>query len=383
MRTPFSLPLCAALLALSFVSCQNPVRAQDAYNTQKAKLKPVRFDSLEELHVAARNYIGKVIELRGSVKGTFTRGENLALLYQVGEGQNIVIDAPPAFRGQNAIRPGVASRLLCRVEGTAGSEVALTLVNATDTPESPQLFKVDDAENVAPPPNGAALPPPEQIMIGPDAPFTPSQTTPQTAKRRPSALPSRSMGSGLLRPAAPQTLRSAPSQTRRAAAPNPFFGFEDPQRAAYKALAQRSNPRLGDEMADTIAAAILSAAQAHNLDPRFLAAIVKVESSFDPYCLSSSGAMGLGQLMPFNLRPLGVANAWDPMQNLHGSAKMLRQNLNTYAGQRDGTLLAVAAYHAGVGAVNRAGKQVPQRAATQKYVWKVYYAYRALAPELF
>jgi soluble lytic murein transglycosylase-like protein len=110
---------------------------------------------------------------------------------------------------------------------------------------------------------------------------------------------------------------------------------------------------------------------------------VKVESSFDPYCLSSSGAMGLGQLMPFNLRPLGVANAWDPMQNLHGSAKMLRQNLNTFAGQRDGTLLAVAAYHAGVGAVNRAGKQVPQRASTQKYVWKVYYAYRALAPELF
>jgi soluble lytic murein transglycosylase-like protein len=136
-------------------------------------------------------------------------------------------------------------------------------------------------------------------------------------------------------------------------------------------------------MADYIAGSILAAAQTHSLDPRFLAAIVKVESSFDPYCLSSSGAMGLGQLMPFNLRPLGVGNAWDPSQNLQGAARLLRQNLNTYARQPNGTLLAVAAYHAGVGAVNRAGKQVPPRAATQKYVWKVYYAYRALAPELF
>jgi soluble lytic murein transglycosylase-like protein len=93
--------------------------------------------------------------------------------------------------------------------------------------------------------------------------------------------------------------------------------------------------------------------------------------------------MGLGQLMPFNLKPLGVANAWDPMQNLNGSAKLLRQNLDIYGRQANGTLLAVAAYHAGVGAVNRAGKAVPQRASTQKYVWKVYYAYRALAPELF
>ena len=92
--------------------------------------------------------------------------------------------------------------------------------------------------------------------------------------------------------------------------------------------------------------------------------------------------MGLGQLMPFNLKPLGVKNAWDPQDNLLGSAKLLRQNLNVYAKQKDGTLLAVAAYHAGVGAVNRAGMKVP-KATTQRYVWKVYYAYRALAPELF
>lgn len=375
MRNLFSLRLGATLLACSFLFCEVPARAQGDYNAQKAQLKPLRFDTLANLRLVARNAIGKIIELRGTVKGTFARGENLAVLLQVGERENLVISAPPAFRGHAALRPGVSSRLLCRVDGATGNDIALTLVNATDAPEGPQLFKLEDDGEIIAPPDGGTLPLPEQIMIGPDAPLDPPQTRVPIVRRAPVAPASRSMGAGVVRPSAPITARPA--------TPNPLFGFGEGQRAAYTALARRSNPRLGAIMADNIAAAILSAAQTHNLDPRFLAAIVKVESSFDPYCLSSSGAMGLGQLMPFNLRPLGVSNAWDPMQNLHGSAKMLRQNLDIYARQPNGTLLAVAAYHAGVGAVNRAGKQVPPRAATQKYVWKVYYAYRALAPELF
>ena len=163
---------------------------------------------------------------------------------------------------------------------------------------------------------------------------------------------------------------------------NPFYGFTDAHRANYRAFIRRTNPKISEALAHEIAGAILNAAQTHNLDPRFLCAVVQVESTFDPTCLSSSGAMGLGQLMPFNLKPLGVKNAWDPTDNLLGSAKLLRRNLDTYSKQKDGTLLAVAAYHAGVGAVNRAGLKVP-KATTQRYVWKVYYAYRALAPELF
>jgi soluble lytic murein transglycosylase-like protein len=62
---------------------------------------------------------------------------------------------------------------------------------------------------------------------------------------------------------------------------------------------------------------------------------------------------------------------------------MLRNNLNRFGGYQNGTLLAVAAYHAGGNAVERAGFQVPPKPATQRYVWKVYYAYKALAPELF
>jgi soluble lytic murein transglycosylase-like protein len=67
-------------------------------------------------------------------------------------------------------------------------------------------------------------------------------------------------------------------------------------------------------MADYIAASILSASQTHNIDPRFLASVVQVESGFNPNAVSHAGARGLGQLMPFNLAPLGVGDAYDPMQ---------------------------------------------------------------------
>src|SRR5690606_25199807 len=93
---------------------------------------------------------------------------------------------------------------------------------------------------------------------------------------------------------------------------------------AYAAIVRRHNKKLKPEVVEEIATAILRAGFKHNLDPRFLAAIIAVESDFDVYCLSKSGAMGLGQLMPFNLKEAGVKNAWNPTENIMGCAKLLR-----------------------------------------------------------
>lgn len=365
--------------ALSAPLAQAQSASPAAYEALKINFKAVRYESLIQIRALGQSADGRVIEIRGQVKGAFARDGQRALLFQVGETENIVIDAPDALRTSSATQPGAKARFLCRVSRVAGADIALTLISASSAPEPVQLFKDEDLDAVAPPPAGQTLPPPDQIVIGATASTPPMRIiaggpAPKApVKRGGSVLPSRGL------PRAARSARSAPPSR----AVSPYFGFDESQRTAFRNLARRNNPRLGDEMASYIATSILTAAQAHSLDPRFLAAIVTVESSFDPYCLSSSGAMGLGQLMPFNLRPLGVSNAWDPAQNLNGSAKLLRQNLDTYARQPNGTLLAVAAYHAGVGAVNRAGKAVPPRASTQKYVWKVYYAYRALAPELF
>jgi soluble lytic murein transglycosylase-like protein len=162
--------------------------------------------------------------------------------------------------------------------------------------------------------------------------------------------------------------------------------LEDPiesRKPAFMALVRRFNPKLRDDQVDEIATAVLTAGMANNMDPRFLAAIIAVESDFDPTCLSSSGAMGLCQLMPFNLPEAGVTNAWNITQNITGGARLLRRHLNDYGNRPDATLLAVAAYNAGPGAVRRAGYKVPPGKQVQRYVWKVYNRYKEFAPDMF
>lgn len=107
------------------------------------------------------------------------------------------------------------------------------------------------------------------------------------------------------------------------------------------------------------------------IPPALQLSLVCAESHFNVRALSSSGAMGLGQLMPVTAIELGV-NPWDPQQNLNGSARYLRQQLITFRGS---VPLALAAYNAGAGTVRAAGG-VPNIAETINYVQKV----MALAP---
>jgi soluble lytic murein transglycosylase-like protein len=113
--------------------------------------------------------------------------------------------------------------------------------------------------------------------------------------------------------------------------------------------------------------AIKNAAQSNNIDPNLLDALVDAESSYDPTARSRAGAMGLSQLMPETARDMGVTNPFDPAQNVHGGAKYLSGLINKYHGD---IKLALAAYNAGPGAVDRAGG-VPHYPETQAYVQRV------------
>jgi soluble lytic murein transglycosylase-like protein len=123
------------------------------------------------------------------------------------------------------------------------------------------------------------------------------------------------------------------------------------------------------------AGAIADAARRHELDPALLTAVVGQESGFRQRAISGAGAMGLMQLMPETARELGVRDPFDPAQNLDGGAKYLRGLIDRYHGHLD---LALAAYNAGPGAVDRYGGVPPYR-ETQSYVANILASYRTAA----
>jgi soluble lytic murein transglycosylase-like protein len=112
---------------------------------------------------------------------------------------------------------------------------------------------------------------------------------------------------------------------------------------------------------------IEATAARHGVDPRLVAAVVRVESGGYPKAVSAKGARGLMQLMPARASALGVKDAFDPAANLDGGVRHLRDLLARYGGDLS---LALAAYNAGEEAVRLHGGVPPYR-ETRDYVRKV------------
>jgi len=132
--------------------------------------------------------------------------------------------------------------------------------------------------------------------------------------------------------------------------------------SAVPPAAFRTNPR-----AANYEAIILEHADANALNPALVRAVIQAESAFNPRAVSRVGAMGLMQLMPGTARDLGVLDPFDPEDNIRGGTKYLRSLLDRFDGSVE---LALAAYNAGPGAVERYNGVPPYR-ETRNYVAKI------------
>ena len=128
------------------------------------------------------------------------------------------------------------------------------------------------------------------------------------------------------------------------------------------------------------------ASNAQNIDFELLQALIATESGFDTSAVSPKGAVGLMQIIPPTAQRYGVAadknhtiekKLTDPRINIKAGTRYLRDLINLFEGKLD---LALAAYNAGEGAVQRAGNRIPNYPETQNYVKTVMQIYTSLKP---
>jgi membrane-bound lytic murein transglycosylase B len=110
---------------------------------------------------------------------------------------------------------------------------------------------------------------------------------------------------------------------------------------------------------------ISAVSEAHGVDPLLVRALIQVESNYKPRAKSSKGAMGLMQLMPQTAREYKVRNPYDPQSNVEAGIKKLKSLIDKW-----GIELALAAYNAGEGAVQRFNGIPPYR-ETRSYVTRI------------
>lgn len=282
---------------------------------------------------------GQVIEVEGIVNGVFSNGSDTGFLLQLDPNQTIILTAK---KDDPDIAIASRLRVLARVPeaGTVLQAVSWMKVNP-----------LGDAAGAAASDNtNGRLTPPSAMPVEQRPPVIYYQGSSSRNNNDDTA--------------------SIPYANGAGQAQKP----EVVQRYAQKIMAY--NAKVSDDVAMKIAFHLLDKSVRYGVDPRLTLAVIAQESRFNPNAVSSSGAQGLGQLMPRTAELLGVHNSFDIADNLDGTVRYLGQQLQAFGR----VSLALAAYNAGPGNVKRYGG-VPPFHETQNYVQVIWQNYTNIASE--
>ena len=116
--------------------------------------------------------------------------------------------------------------------------------------------------------------------------------------------------------------------------------------------------------------------QVHRIDPKFVAALVARESSFNKRAVSSTGAKGLGQIKSFNFESLHITDPFNIEQNVSGTTQYIKSMIMKWPTHRYQTHLGLASYFKGFGAISRSNQRLDRQ--TRGYVSDILNIYKQL-----
>ena len=323
MVVRFCVSLCLVIAVCAPAHASTPVSLHEYLCFRKSLMTGL---TVKTLKARPSDYVGKVFEIRGQFVGYSEHGNGCSLIIKTSETSYVVsADVAPLES------PGMD--LACLVKIGEGSTCSLSDLRLVACTYEADLKRSEEAVQKAVEQKAA------------------SAASPTVTGRRHAEVPAVS-----------------------------WEKFVD----AYKKAVKGFNGNLTDSQADTIARSVIGFSCRYQVDPRLVCAVILAESNFRINATSRAGAQGLGQLMPSTAAGLGVNNAYDPVENIYGSARYIRSMLDRMSGNKAWNEwtwydlgLALAAYNAGPGAVKKYGGIPPYR-ETQNYVRKVTSIYKQL-----
>jgi soluble lytic murein transglycosylase-like protein len=275
---------------------------------------------------------------------------------------------------------GRGSSTFC-VSAFALSLINLTALGAQPPAVQPPLAQVAHAAAPVQAPQAAEAPKPMAPVPADSAkPAPPGEAAPPTPTPTPipAPAPAATKTEKTETPAAPAPAPNPAPTAAPAPAPNPNDEVERLRKAAD--LMVKVNSALGVPQSP-YGQIIYDIAIRHSINPHLVAALIHVESAFNPRAVSPKGAYGLMQLLPETARRFGLnrkKDLLDPKKNLEAGVSYLKWLANRFGGDAEKIL---AAYNAGEGAVQRFGG-IPPYQETQNYVQKIFglLGFSSLAP---